>query len=110
VKSAGTTAEQGCIQLTQELIDWADAIIVMEETHRRQINTNYKCNPDKIRVLDISDRFYRNDPELVRLLRLKVPPILDRYTLLIGERKRTPQTQRRAPAEAQVHPSRPSSA
>ena len=65
--------------MTQEVIDWADLIIVMEATHRDYIRSHFQCSPDKIRILNIADRYFRGDPELVSELRRKVPPILQEY-------------------------------
>jgi len=76
-KSAGIISEPGCIQLTQELVDWADLVLVMEPMHSQYIRAHFNCGSDKIRVLDIADRYFRDDPELLCILRTKVPPILD---------------------------------
>lgn len=76
-KSAGIMPDTGCNLLTQQLINWADVVILMEELHRQYIQSNLNCNQDKMHVLNIADRYYRDDPELVSLLRSKVPPILE---------------------------------
>jgi predicted protein tyrosine phosphatase len=78
-KSAGTTPFLGRKPLTQQLVDWADLIIVMEPRHAEHILTHFKTTPDKIRVLNIPDRYVRNDPELVRELKQKVIPILETW-------------------------------
>ncbi len=65
--------------LTQELIDWADLIIVMEPIHSQYIRSHFRCSPDKIRVLNIADRYFRDDPELVSILQRKVPQLLEEY-------------------------------
>ena len=65
--------------LTQELIDWADLIIVMESIHNQYIHAHFRCSPDKIRILNIPDRYFRDDPELVSILRRKVPQLLEEY-------------------------------
>ena len=64
--------------MTQELIDWADLIIVMEPIHSQYVHAHFRCNPDKIRILNIADIYFRDDPELVSELRKKVPPILEK--------------------------------
>jgi predicted protein tyrosine phosphatase len=71
--------DPGRIPLTQELIDWADLVIVMEPIHGQYITSHFRCRPDKIRILNIADRYFRDDPELVRELRRKVPPILQEH-------------------------------
>lgn len=65
--------------LTQELIDWADLILVMEPIHAHYVNTHFRCDPKKVMVLNIADRYFRDDPELIRELKQKVGPILDSY-------------------------------
>lgn len=76
-KSAGIMSNPDGNKLTQELIDWADLIIVMEPLHARHIHTCFDCNPEKVRILNIADRYVRDDPELIRELRRKVPPLLE---------------------------------
>jgi predicted protein tyrosine phosphatase len=76
-KSAGISPDLGGNPLTQEVIDWADVIIVMETIHSQYIQANFRCGPDKIQVLNIADRYFRNDPELIGELREKVSPILE---------------------------------
>jgi len=66
--------------LTQQLIDWADVILVMEPVHAKYIRAHFNCDPDKIRVLNIVDRYFRDDPKLIRLLEEKVTPILEPWT------------------------------
>ncbi len=56
-KSAGITPDPRGRLLTQELIDWADLIIVMEPTHGEYITSHFQCSPDKIRILNIADRY-----------------------------------------------------
>jgi predicted protein tyrosine phosphatase len=75
-KSAGTSPVPGRNALTQELVDWADLILVMESDHSGFILANFNCNPDKIRVLNIPDMYLRDDPELIREFQNKLPPIL----------------------------------
>jgi predicted protein tyrosine phosphatase len=78
-KSAGILPEPEGRLLTQELIDWADLVVVMEAVHAYHINTYFKCDQNKLRILGIRDRYYRDDPELIKELRKKVTPILDGY-------------------------------
>ena len=77
--SAGTMPFLGRNHLTQQLVDWADLIIVMESHHAEYIQTHFKTNSGKIRVLNIPDRYFRNDPELVKELKNKVTPILETW-------------------------------
>jgi len=76
-KSAGTMLSLARNPLTQELIDWADLVLVMEPMHAESIQAYFNCNPSKVRVLDIADIYVRDDPELVHELEMKVPPLLE---------------------------------
>lgn len=76
-KSAGIIPSLGCNPITQELIDWADLVIVMEPIHSQYVHTHFKCDPSKVHNLDINNKYVKNDPELIRELSTKVQPILD---------------------------------
>jgi predicted protein tyrosine phosphatase len=78
VRSAGI-ASTASRQLTEELLRWADKVIVMENMHRDFIISNF---PDidlkgRLIVLGIPDFYYYMEPELVELLRNKIDPLLD---------------------------------
>lgn len=75
-KSAGINPVPGGTLLTQDLIDWADVILVMEAVQAYYLNSQFRCDPSKLRVLGIRDRYSRNDPELIQELKEKVTPIL----------------------------------
>ena len=64
-------------QVTQAHVDWADMIIVMETMHRAWINEHCDVGGTPIHVLDIPDRYMRDDPELVHRLRAGLDAILD---------------------------------
>jgi predicted protein tyrosine phosphatase len=76
-KSAGINPEPGGTLLTQELIDWADLVLAMEAVHAYYIESHFRCGSNKLRILGIRDRYYRDDPELIQELKEKVAPILD---------------------------------
>jgi predicted protein tyrosine phosphatase len=76
-KSAGINPVPGGVLLTQELIDWADLILVMEAVHAYYLNLHFRCDPSKLRTLGIRDQYFRDDPELIQQLKEKVTPILD---------------------------------
>ena len=78
-KSAGIMPEPPGNLLTQQLIDWADLVIVMEPIHSQYIRSHFHCSADKMRILHVADRYSRDDPELVSVLRRKVPLILQEY-------------------------------
>jgi predicted protein tyrosine phosphatase len=63
--------------VTQALIDWAELVLVMEPDHAEYIHGHFKCDPNKMRILDIGNKYARDDPELIRELEEKARPILD---------------------------------
>ena len=60
--------------LTQELVEWADIIFVMERTHRAKLSRRFGRHLRSARVicLDIPDRYRFMDPDLIRLLEARV--------------------------------------
>ena len=62
--------------VSSELVEWADVIFVMEETHRSMLSKKFRPHLKDKRVicLDIPDQFDFMDPVLVRLLEAKVGP------------------------------------
>jgi len=81
VKSAGVSFG-ATVPVTKDLIDWADKIFVMEHKHGKAI---LKIDPSawrKIEVLNIPDKFYKNQPELKALLKARMQPYFKRYKLL----------------------------
>lgn len=77
VRSAGIMHDAR-VPLTAELLQWADAIYVMEELHRRHIERAFPAlvRAKRIVCLDIPDMYYYMEPELVALLRQKLRPEL----------------------------------
>jgi predicted protein tyrosine phosphatase len=73
VKSAGTHYS-AAIPLTQELLDWADTVIVMEKYHRNQIRKRYPDIYDVKRVvcLYIPDEYEFMQAELIEILKLRL--------------------------------------
>ena len=61
--------------VTPELLQWADIIFVMERTHRSKLSSKFKPHLGNARVicLDIPDEYEFMDPDLIRLLKAKVP-------------------------------------
>jgi predicted protein tyrosine phosphatase len=71
--SAGTNLrlcrKEGSNPLTEALMEWADAVLVMEERHRKAIQQNGGARfGKKIRVLGIPDRYKYYQRELIELL------------------------------------------
>ena len=57
-----------------DLIEWADIIFVMEKTHRNKVAKKFKplLAGKKLVCLDIPDNYDCMDPELIRLLEVRV--------------------------------------
>jgi predicted protein tyrosine phosphatase len=77
VFSAGTNND-AVTPLTSELIKWADKIFVMENMHRQKLQKRFRSslNGKKIICLGIPDDFNYMDPELIAILKKKVPQFL----------------------------------
>lgn len=75
--SAGTNLKicrkEGTVELTEDLLSWADRIFVMEQKHHDAIikRTGSKYL-QKIKVLHIQDVYKYYDPLLIELLKEKV--------------------------------------
>lgn len=76
VDSAGTSTNARVL-ITKDMIDWADIIFVMEEKNKQAIVQIDPLAERKIVVLDIPDRFRRNQSELIELLEDRVRPYID---------------------------------
>ncbi|WP_269516128.1 low molecular weight protein tyrosine phosphatase family protein [Brevundimonas subvibrioides] len=68
-------ADEPC---TDELVEWADIVFVMERTHRAKLQRRFRKSLKRARVvcLDIPDDYAFMQPELVALLEKKVGPHL----------------------------------
>ena len=73
VMSAGTNSDAET-PLCEELIIWADMIVVMERTHRNKIQKRFRIiiGAKRIVCLDIPDDFEFMDPMLVRMLEFRM--------------------------------------
>lgn len=71
--SAGTNHDAET-PLTPDLIEWADLVFVMEKAHRNKVQKKFRAQLGDKRpiVLGIPDDYDYMDPELVRLLEVKV--------------------------------------
>lgn len=72
--SAGTNHD-ATTPISADLIEWADAVLVMEKHHRNKLTSRFKSafKTKRLAVLDIPDEYGFMDPELVRILKSKVP-------------------------------------
>jgi len=64
--------------LSDELVEWADIIFVMERAHTTKLQSRYRAAMKSARLvcLDIPDDYQFMDPRLVELLKVKVPRYL----------------------------------
>ena len=76
VDSAGLNSDAE-VPLSDDQIEWADVIIVMETCHRNRLNRKFKhaLAGKRIAVLGIPDDYDFMDNQLIALLKLKC----DRY-------------------------------
>jgi len=83
VRSAGTE-KWAKVPLSNEIILWADMIFVMEEKQKVIINTEFAdAAKDKIIcILNIPDNYYYMEAELVKLIKYKVTPHLNKKVCL----------------------------
>ena len=79
VKSAGTDKVAATV-LTDDILNWADSIVVMESHHRNYIRKNFPdiYNTKKIVCLYIPDEYEYMQPELIEILKDKVEDIYRR--------------------------------
>jgi predicted protein tyrosine phosphatase len=75
-KLAGTEDGYATVPLSKELIEWSDIIFCMERHHRSGVLKINRQAAKKTVVLDIQDHYYRNQPELVNLIKYKVSKYL----------------------------------
>lgn len=66
--------------LSPELLEWAELILVMESRHRRKLAEKFRRHlaGKPIHSLNIPDDYAFMQPELVQLLRQRVPPYFSR--------------------------------
>ena len=70
----GTNADAE-MPLSGDLVEWADVVLVMEKSHKHKVSKRYKelLTGKRLVCLDIPDNYERMQPELVALLKIKVP-------------------------------------
>ncbi|TAE02871.1 MAG: hypothetical protein EAZ97_02145 [Bacteroidetes bacterium] len=79
VKSAGTDKSANTV-LTEEILDWADSVVVMEKHHRNFIRQKFPevYKNKKIVCLYIPDDYDYMQTELIEILREKVESVYER--------------------------------
>lgn len=78
-KSAGTD-KGAVIVISQEWLDWADSVVVMEKHHRNSIRSFFPevYKKKKIVCLYIPDEYEYMQPELVNLLKSRFEDVYTR--------------------------------
>lgn len=71
---AGTNADAET-PVSGDLIEWADVIFVMEKGHRDKVSRKFRdlLKGKRLLCLDIPDNYEYMQPELIDLLKAKVP-------------------------------------
>ena len=61
--------------VSTDLVEWADIIVVMEKTHKNKLSKKFSAvlKGKRVVVLGIRDEYEYMQPELVQLLKAKVP-------------------------------------
>jgi predicted protein tyrosine phosphatase len=77
VDSAGLSPDAE-VRLSDEQVEWADVVIVMEEEHRERLNRRYHhvLGGKRIAVLGIPDAYEYMDEDLITLLKKRCAPYL----------------------------------
>ncbi len=77
VKSAGTDND-AALAVNSDLIKWADTILVMEQSHKNKLRKKFKKELYKKRliILNIPDEYDFMDPDLINLLKQKLPKLV----------------------------------
>ena len=77
VDSAGLNNDAE-VPLSEEQIEWADLIVVMETTHRNRLNRKFgkSLAGKRIVVLNIPDDYDYMDPALITLLKQRCAPYI----------------------------------
>jgi predicted protein tyrosine phosphatase len=77
-RSAGIY-EEAVPQVNATLCDWAEVIYCLEREHATYLDDKFDCEYEtKVIVLGIPDKFTYRDPELIRLIRLKLDEVAAR--------------------------------
>jgi predicted protein tyrosine phosphatase len=76
-RSVGTNKkicnQEGTFYLNEEDLEWADAIYVMEQKHKKEVlRFSKSVNSKKVKVLNIPDRYTYYQKELLELLEDKL--------------------------------------
>jgi len=78
VRSAGTSPDS-LVHINRRMLDWADVVFTMDEHQKTALTRLFAGHPaiDRLICLDIPDQYPFLDPELVRLLEMRVAAHLE---------------------------------
>lgn len=83
IRSAGLSPKSPS-QISETKIDWADAILVMEDGHKERVLSQYRqLDLPAIYVLHIEDDYEFMQPELIEILEERIPNAL-KYEMKLG--------------------------
>jgi predicted protein tyrosine phosphatase len=77
VDSAGLNNDAEVV-LSEEQVEWADLILVMEAVHRSRLNRKFSKSlaGKRVVVLNIPDDYHYMDPSLIQLLKQRCAPYI----------------------------------
>ncbi len=77
VDSAGLNNDAE-VPLSEEQVEWADLILVMEKAHRSRLNRKFgkSLSGKRVAVLNIPDDYDYMDPALIDLLKQRCAPYI----------------------------------
>jgi len=70
-RAAGITEQYALVDVTQNLIDWADEIVLMEAKHFLEICKRFDVADNKCIVLGLTDDYLYRDPKLIEAIKEK---------------------------------------
>ncbi len=77
--SAGVSADAD-EPVTADVLEWAQLIVVMENSHRGKLNAKFSSHlrDKRIACINVPDKYEYMDARLIELLKERVPPLLTR--------------------------------
>jgi predicted protein tyrosine phosphatase len=81
VRSAGTSRDS-LVQINRRMLDWADVVFTMDRGQHSALGRMFPGHAalERLVCLGIRDEYHFLDPELVRLLEIRVPGHLGRLS------------------------------
>ncbi len=69
-KYCGTDVDAD-VPIARDMVDWADHIILMEQSHRNKVRRKFKGHSSKMQVWNIEDKYYFMEEELCHIINRK---------------------------------------